>query len=120
MTSKDFYNVKIVNDIIYNEQTNIVAVFKDYLIFDDLSDFLKRIYIKSEIKTRLPKILEFYEKYSKVFPNYVNLPESRFMFKNIARKQKLIDDKQKLIFQKRSNKEAKLRKKLNIEEDLQE
>lgn len=44
MTSKDFYNVKIVNDIIYNESTHIVAVFKDYLIYDDLSEFLKRIY----------------------------------------------------------------------------
>ncbi len=44
MTSKDFYNVKIVNDIIYNESTHIVAVFKDYLIYDDLSEFLKRTY----------------------------------------------------------------------------
>ena len=44
MTSKDFYNVKIINDIIYNEPTNIVAVFKDYLIYDDLSEFMKRSY----------------------------------------------------------------------------
>jgi hypothetical protein len=29
----------------------------------------------------------FYEKYSKVFPNYVALPgESKYMFKNIERK----------------------------------
>jgi hypothetical protein len=48
MTSKDFYNVKIVNDIIYNEPTNIVAIFKDYLIYDDLSEFLKRFYDKDE------------------------------------------------------------------------
>jgi hypothetical protein len=44
MTSRDFYNVKIINDIIYNEATHIVAVFKDYLIYDDLSEFLKRKY----------------------------------------------------------------------------
>lgn len=49
MTSKDFYNVKIVNDIIYNEPTNIVAVFKDYLIYDDLSEFLKRWYRYDEV-----------------------------------------------------------------------
>ena len=48
MTSKDFYNVKIVNDIIYNEPTHIVAVFKDYLIYDDLSEFLKRSYKQDE------------------------------------------------------------------------
>lgn len=44
MTSKEFYNIKIVNDIIYNEPTHMVAIFKDYLIYDDLSEFLKRYY----------------------------------------------------------------------------
>lgn len=86
LTSKDFYNVKIINDIIYNEPTHMVAVFKDYLIFDDLSEFLKRHYEDNETIQRLPKIWEFYEKYSKVFPNYVNLPENKFMYKNIERK----------------------------------
>jgi len=38
----------IINDIIYNEQTHIVSAFKDYLIFDDISEFLKRFYTKSE------------------------------------------------------------------------
>lgn len=85
--------MKIINDIIYNEPTHIVAVFKDYLIFDDLSEFLKRFYGDDESVARLPKICEFYEKYSKVFPNYVNLPESKIMYKNIERKQKVIDEK---------------------------
>lgn len=95
MTSKDFYNVKIVNDIIYNEPTHAVAVFKDYLIYDDLSEFLKREYDQTESIARLPKICEFYEKYSKVYPNYVTLPESKLMFKNIGKKQKILDDKQR-------------------------
>jgi hypothetical protein len=82
-----------VNDIIYNETTHTVAVFKDYLIYDDLSEFLKRYYEGTEATSRLPKICEFYEKYSKVFPNYVTLPENTFMYKNIERKQKAIDDK---------------------------
>ena len=86
MTSRDFYNVKIINDIIYNEQTHLVSVFKDYLIFDDVSEFLKRPYEGQEALARLPKIFEFYEKYSKVFPNYVVLPENKYMFKNIERK----------------------------------
>lgn len=93
MTGKDYYNVKIVNDIIYNEQTHVVSTFKDYLIYDDVSEFLKRFYNNQETKARLPKIFEFYEKYSKVFPNYVALTESKYMFKNIERKQRLIDDK---------------------------
>lgn len=107
MTSKDFYNVKIINDIIYNENTHIVSVFKDYLILDDISEFLKRRYASFETKPRLTKIYEFYDKYSKVFPNYVVLPESKYMFKNIERKQRMIDEKQKF----RSEKDKKLKEK---------
>lgn len=36
---------------------------------------------------------EFYEKYAKVFPNYVVLPENKYMFKNIERKQRVYDEK---------------------------
>ena len=86
LTSKEYYNTKIINDIIYNETTNIVSVFKDYLIYDDVSEFLKRFYKKNESVSRLPKVITFYDTYSKVFPNYVCLPESKFMFKNIERK----------------------------------
>ena len=94
MTSKEYYNTKIINDILYNEQTNIVSVFKDYLIFDDVSEFLKRYYKKNESVSRLPKVITFYDTYSKVFPNYVCLPESKYMFKNIERKQLQWDSKQ--------------------------
>jgi hypothetical protein len=93
LTNREYYNVKIINDIIYNECTNIVSVFKDYLIFDDISEFLKRFYYKLEAIQRLPKMFEFYEKYSKVFPNYVILPENKYLFKNIEKKQRIIDDK---------------------------
>jgi len=96
MTSKEYYNVKIVNDVIYNEPTHVVSVFKDYLIYDDVSEFLKRTYTQVEAMSRLPKIYDFYEKYSKVFPNFVILEENKYMFKNIERKQRLIDDKQKI------------------------
>ena len=46
LTSREYYNIKVVNDIIYNETTHIVSVFKDYLIFDDVSEFLKRFYLR--------------------------------------------------------------------------
>ncbi len=48
----------------------------------------------------MPRIIEFYEKYSKVFPNYVNLPENKFMFKNIERKQKYWDSRQQFLMEK--------------------
>jgi len=97
LTSRESYDVKVVNDIIYNENTHLVAVFKDYLIYDDISEFMKRFYMKHESATRLPKVYDFYNKYSKVFPNYVNIEEKKFMFKNIERKQRLIDEQQKIV-----------------------
>lgn len=78
----------------YNENRHIVSIFKDYLIFDDFSEYLKRFYFEGETNERLPRVFEFYEKYSKVFANYVVLEEEKkYMFKNIERKQKLIDEK---------------------------
>lgn len=114
LTSRDYYNSKVITDIIYNENSNLVSVFKDYLIFDDISEFLKRYYSTEEMPSRLPKIFEFYEKYSKVFPNYVCLKENKYMFKNIERKQKLIDDKQKAVEEMKRVKEKDNKKKNNF------
>lgn len=95
-TSKDYYHSRVTADIMYNEPRRLVSIFKDYLIYDDFSEYLKREYTLSESKDRLVKIFEFYERYSKVFPNYVSIPlEGRYMFKNIERKQKLIDQIEK-------------------------
>jgi hypothetical protein len=41
-TSTNSYFIKVVNDIIYNEKTQLVSNFKEYLIFDDCSEFLRR------------------------------------------------------------------------------
>jgi hypothetical protein len=95
LTSMDAHNIKVVNDIIFNEDTHVVSVFKDYLIYDDVNEFLRRFYVNNELRPRLEKVFNFYDKYSKVFPNYVALPESKFMFKNIEKKQKLLDEMQK-------------------------
>jgi len=46
------------------------------------------------MKVRLAKVFNFYESYSKIFPNYIILPESKYLYKNIERKQKLIDELQ--------------------------
>jgi hypothetical protein len=46
--------------LIYNEPTHAVSVFKDYLILDDINEFLKRGYTLAETKARIPKLAEFY------------------------------------------------------------
>ena len=89
-----YHDVKMINDILYNEKTRYVEAFKEYLIYEDYNEFLKRFYKSYEISIKLPKILIFYEKYSKIYANYTVIPESKYMYKNIKRKQKMIDQMQ--------------------------
>lgn len=94
--TENLYYTIIINQIISNEQTHIVAEFKDYLIHGDMSEFLQDFYLRTESKLNLPKIFEYYESCSVIFPNYVILPESKYIYKNIQQKQKVIDHQQKL------------------------
>lgn len=93
-TRNDAFNLHVINNLIFNETSNVVAKFKDFLIFEDCSEFFKRMYNYEEVGTRLQKICEFYENYSKIFPNYTVFYESKYIYKNIRRKQKLIDKNQ--------------------------
>ena len=103
----------------YNEPRHIVSVFKDYLIFDDFSEYLKRVYTSAEVRDRIPRILAFYEKYSRVYPNYVALPiESAFMFKNIERKQNIINTKNRRGTEERQKEMAEKMNKLKGQEKL--
>ena len=86
-----FYNSKMINDILYNEKTHYVEMFKEYLLYEDYNEFLRQYYSKTILRTKLQKILNFYEKYSKIFPNYTALRESKYLYKNIKKKQKVIN-----------------------------
>ena len=44
----------------YNETRKIVSIFKDYLIYDDYSEYLKRFYSEKESEARLPRAFDFY------------------------------------------------------------
>ena len=85
------YSSICINNIIFNEPSLIVAKFKDYLIFDDNTEFLRRYYNFKDIYHKLYRILDLYENYSKIFPNYLVIKEKKYMYKNIRKKQKMID-----------------------------
>ena len=85
------YSALCINNLMFNERCRIVARFKDYLILDDMTEFLRRLYSKKELKRRLKKIFNFYDSYSKIFPNYMILPEGKYLYRNIRKKQKMID-----------------------------
>ena len=102
-----YYTVNIINNIIYNEKTHIVAIFKDYLILDDSSEFLKRYYKVYESIIRLPKFYEYYNTYSKIYPNYTSLHEGKYIYKNILKKQRMIDIQEQMVIKNKQNNSSK-------------
>ena len=88
---KNFYNAKVIEDIINNESTHVVAEFKDYLIYGDDSEFLQKKYNIKDCTRYLTKIFNYYDSCSVIFPNYVILPESKYIYKNIQKRQRVID-----------------------------
>ena len=114
------YGTVVINNIIYNEKSHIVATFKDYLISDDISEFLKRYYNSIESSIRLPKFYEYYETYSRIYPNYTILPEAKYIYKNIHKKQRMIDQQQveESEERKKDSKKVKNKKKNNEKDDL--
>ena len=111
------YNKIAINNIIYNEPCLIVAKFKDFLIYDDNTEFFRKFYPKSESMCKLYKILDLYENYSKIFPNYLVVKERKYMYKNIRRKQKMIDAFNQIKAEEEENRRNLKEKQNNNEED---
>ena len=105
--NESYYNSIIIEHIIHNEPGHIVAEFKDFLILGDINEFLQNYYKIKESKYILPKIFEYYINCSVIFPNYVVLPESQYIYKNIQKKQKVID-----VQQEQEDKEENIKKGL--------
>ena len=110
-----YYNSIIIDHIIHNDPGHIVAEFKDFLIMGDINEFLQNYYRQKESIYLLPKIYDYYISYSVIFPNYVILPESQYIYKNIQKKQKVID-----IQQEQEDKEEKIKKGLIKEEKVED
>jgi hypothetical protein len=79
----DSYNIKVINDILYNENTKVVANFKEFLLFDDNSEFMKRfinlILDISELRRlglnsqNYLSIMKIFQKYSLIISYYMRL-----------------------------------------------
>ena len=85
------YELICINNLIYTENCHIVARFKDFLYYDDSTEFLQKYCPMNDLFATLKKIFNFYTQYCKVFPNYMILPENEFLYRNLRKKQKLID-----------------------------
>ena len=113
------YNYLILDNLLSNGKCHIVALFKEYLIVDDCSEFFKRYYKKKESLPRIKKVSQYYYETSVIFPNYTPLIEAKYFYKNIMRKQKVIDQIQELEDKERE-KNHKVKKRKEKDKDLNE
>ena len=87
---------RILTDfLIFNNKCRLTLFFKEFLLSDNGCEFLRHFYLKEDTKNILSKILEIYCLYSKIYPNYIILKENKFLYKNIRKKQKMIDENNK-------------------------
>ena len=82
------YNNLIIENIMFNKNCHIVAVFKDYMILDYIDEFLKRKYSRKESKIRIPNFCYFYKNYSRFFcsPTYTDFYFNYLIQKNNEKK----------------------------------
>ena len=106
-----FYEKFQILLLMENANTHLVSVFKDYLLYDDTTEFFKEYYKQKEIYPRLKTIYEYYESSSYLFPNYTAINEGKYIYRNIIRKQKLIDYLEDLEDKKKEKEEKKSKKK---------
>ena len=74
-TTPLFYHKLQILLLMENANTHLVSVFKDYLLFDDMTEFFKEYFNSDEIYPRLKAIYEYYETSSYLFPNYTAINE---------------------------------------------
>ena len=65
--SRKIYNDLIMFTLLFNKNTHLVSVFKDYMIYDYVDEFFKRFYTTKETVERLPQFSIFYKNYLKFF-----------------------------------------------------
>ena len=102
-SNNELYNKYQVQMFLENANTHLISTFKDYLFYDDLTEFFSRFYKKRESSQILGPLFEYYKKSSYIFPNYTVLNEGKYVYKNIIKKQMLIDYLEDIEFKKNKN-----------------
>ena len=106
--NKELYNAYIAQLFMENSKTHLISTFKDYLFYDERTEFFNEYYPLNKSLKILLHLLTFYEKSSYIFPNYTAIKEGKYIYKNIIKKQILINYLEDLEIQK--NKDIVIKK----------
>ena len=105
--TNNFYSFKKINEILYNIPSHFSAYYKELIVDCDENEFITQFYKRQNIKQILPKLLDFYNSFSVIFPNYMTIPEGVILNDNIIEKQKMIDKLQRMKEIEENNKNIK-------------
>ena len=81
------YSLMKINDLLSQKQSHFVALFKEYLIYDDNSEFLSSFYSKRTSYS----FIKYYSSISKlsVIPQFRNGSINTIMYNNKSNKRKV-------------------------------
>lgn len=102
---------QIISNIMWNAKGHIVSLFKDYLIYDELAEFFISFYPSQTSLKKLNELFDYYAESSFIFPNYTPLPESKYIYRSIIKKQRVIDEQENLEELKLKQKKLSKKKK---------
>ncbi len=100
MPKQTDFDRKKIEEIIFKKKSTLTVNFYDSLIYDEHKEFLKRYYSFEDILVKIPQISSYINSVSKLYPNYIDMNVSRYIFKNISCKQNLLDQNYKLELEK--------------------
>ena len=109
------YSRICINNLLAHERCRIVSRFKDFLFYDDNTEFLHEFCKKKFQPNKLKYIFNFYNSYSRIYPNYLILPENKFIYKNIRKKQRIIDEENAIKYTTPKNKKSTNNKNILLE-----
>ena len=109
------YSRICINNLLAHERCRIVSRFKDFLFYDDNTEFLHEFCENKFQPNKLKYIFNFYNSYSRIYPNYLILPENKFIYKNIRKKQRIIDEENAIKYTTPKNKKSTNNKNILLE-----
>ena len=114
-------NLQKTNEIIFDRNKRIVSIFKDYLLWNETSDFIKEYYKVSDSVKLFQKMCGYYEEYTLTFPEYGPLEDILKIIKKYIKKKKIIFEKNEENEEKsilnRNYDEESLKSKKNKKDD---
>ena len=88
---KEKYEKYLITLLIKGAHTHSILLYKEYLIFYENLEYLDTFLPLRNAINKLKDLLFVYENCSYIFPNYTPLPECKYIYNNILKKQNLIN-----------------------------